>query len=364
MSSLRQIKDRISSVTATQKLTASMKLVAVSRLKKKHAEFLKTVPFADEMNRVVRRLVRSIRLRQQRLDIERPGVKIKWPRLLNGNGKDKRYVVFVITSDEGLSGASQVQVTAHTKRLLQYLKNEGKEATVYVYGTRGVDILKKAFPELPVHIIKQKETISVDLYNEAERIAYLIVEAFYQNQFDVCLFVYNQFKSVVSQRPMIEQVVPNKTFLKDNPWNFLNESDVPDYVKKDTQGQAKIALKKSDLISAIGGANVLTSLEGAIFKTQLDGGKRSPDLYDYEPSDMGALLEVLPRFLAAYVYRALLEAEVSDNAARLMAMDNASRNAKDMLFQLDRSFKRARQSRITTEIAEVSSGIHQKENSV
>ena len=91
MSSLKQLKDRIHSIQATRQMTASMKMVAVSRLKKKHSDFLKASPYADEMNRVVRRLVRSMKLRQENLIWDNNETLLQWPRLLNGNGKENKY---------------------------------------------------------------------------------------------------------------------------------------------------------------------------------------------------------------------------------------------------------------------------------
>ena len=358
MSSLRKLKDRIQSIKSTRQMTASMKVVAVSRLKKKHAAFLKTVPFADEMNRVIRRLVRSIRLSQE-MHPERP---IRLPRFLNGNGKDQRYVVVVITSDDGLSGTSQIQVINHTRKLVDYLLEENKDIHLFTYGVRGTTVLQHFYPDLPVIGIRQKKTKELTAYLNAERMAADIMESFHRDRFDVCLVVYNQFKSIVSQVPTVEQLIPNKIFLKENPWNFLNR-DPTDYRRSDALGHPKIALKKSSFLSAIGGADILPSLQGAIFKSELNTGKRLPDAYDYEPSDIGLLEAVLPQYLTAYVYRVLLEADVSDNAARLMAMDNATRNATDILDRLGKVYRRTRQTRITTDIAEVYTGSLQEVSS-
>ena len=353
---MRKIGDRIHSVTATRQMTASMKVVAVSRLKKKHEEFLESIPFADEMNRVVRRLLRSIQMRQS---IE-PDKKMKLPTLMNGNGRDQRYVVVAVTSDDGLSGASSLQVMKQVQKVVDYLQEQGKDIHIFTYGVRGSEVLKRTYPDLPVIVIKQKKTQVMNAYANAERLASDIMESFHRDRFDACLIVYNQFKSIVSQVPVVEQIVPNKLFLRENPWDFLNHPDETDYMRRDALGQKKIKLKRSGFLSAIGGAEILPSLQGVIFKTDLSGGKRSPYLYDYEPSDVGILERILPQYLTAYIYRVVLEAEVSDNAARLMAMDNATRNAGEMLTNLNRIYRRTRQARITTDIAEVSAGSTQE----
>jgi len=359
MSSLKKIRDRIQSVRSTRQMTASMKIVAVARLKQKHETFLKTIPFADEMNRVVRRLVRSMKLRQENLVWENDSSLIHWPVLLNGNGRDQRYLIVMMTSDDGLSGSSALQVVLQTQKLITHLTEQGKEISVVAYGARGADLFKRLCPDQSVIRVRSRKGQSMDSYLNAERLTADVINSFYQNRFDRCLIVYNQFKSIVSQIPIIEQMIPNTLFLKENPWDFLTEHKT-DYVRPDPLGQQKITLKKSSFLSAIGGVGVLSSLKGAIFKTDLSGGKRSPDVYDYEPSDIGILESILPLYLTAYVHRVILESEVSDNAARLMAMDNATRNATDMLDHLDKTYRRTRQTRITTDIAEVSGGSTQE----
>lgn len=335
MSSLKKIADRISSVTATRQLTASMKMVAVSRLKKKHATFLRSVPYADESNRVVRRLVRAV-LEQ--------GNPYALPPLLQDNPMAQKYWVLTITSDNGLSGASQIQVAQQTKKIVDYLIEQGKEVRLMSYGLRGLPLLKRFYPDMNISAFRQKKTTAETVPALAEQFSSEIMRAFEHGAFDVCLIVYNQFNSLVSQHPTIDQFIPAKMFLKENPWAFLIGDTA----------QIKQKVKPSSFLKAIGGAEVLPSLRNIIFKTDLASGKRSPYLYDYEPSTVPLLQDMLPSYLSAYIYRVLLESEISDNAARLMAMDNATRNAGEMLDNLNKVYRRNRQTKITTDIAEVS----------
>lgn len=353
MSQMRAIKNRIRSVQTTRQITATMKVVALARLKRRHAEFLQTVPFAEEMNRVVRRLIRSVRFRQERLFEQNQNKVLTLPTLINGNGREKRYVVIVMTSDDGLSGTAAAQVVSKAGQLIDYLKRQDKEIHVFFYGVKGSDILKRRYPDLPIIIIRQKKERVQKGYAHAERIASDISELFHRDRFDVCLVVYNQFQSIVSQKAVIEQVVPNQLFLPENPWNFLNqtEEELPVALR-----QRREKWKKSAFWSAIGGEDVLPSLQGEIFKADVGQGTRPADAYDYEPSDLKALNRVLPRYLTAYWHRVILESQVSDNAARLMAMDNASRNADDMLDRLNKTCRRIRQTTVTTDIAEASAG--------
>ena len=335
MSSLRQIKNRIQSVTATRQMTSSMKMIAVSRLKKKHAAFLQAVPFADEMNRAVRRLVRSIRFRRE-------DDATALPPLLAGTGQDKRYIIVMMTSDEGLSGTACVQIAAQTRKLAAYLSSEDKEVHIFAYGSRGAPLIRRHLPDIPVIALKQRKSSDLTAYLNAEVIAADLMTAFNQSRFDTCLVVYNRFDSIIKQTPIIEQLIPNKTFLKDNPWDFLNQA----------ASTGKNALKHSPFLTAIGGAEALSSLQDAVFKTTLDTGKRAPDVYDYAPDDTDLLTRILPQHITAYVYRVLLEADVSDSAARLMAMEQATHSADEMLEILGRTYRRTRQTRITTDIAE------------
>ena len=355
MSSLKKIGDRITSIQSTRQVTASMKVVAVSRLKKQHAAFLKTLSYAEEMNRMIRRLIRSATARQENLIWQNSDQLLNLPPLLKGNGKDKRYVVVVVTSDDGLSGASNLQVIQQARTVIDYLAEQQKETQVFAFGVRGADILKRFYPSMRFAVLKRKALKEAGAYLDAERLAADVIEAFYQDKFDVCLVIYNQFKSIVSQRPTVEQLIPNQVFLQTNPWQFLINTDDADYIRRDVLGQKKIALKQSSFLSALGGVDMLTPF-GALNQDDLKEGKRPVEAYDYEPSDLGILELILPQYIVAYSYRVLQESEVSDNAARLMAMDNATRNAGEMLQDLNKQYRRLRQSKITTDIAEVFSG--------
>lgn len=353
MAGLKKIGDRIKTVRSTHQVTSAMKVVAVSRLRKLHETFLRTSPYMQEMNRIMRRLIRSVSMRQDvaEADVEKIS---PLPMLLRGNGKDHHYVLVVITSDDGLSGAANVQVVQKTEEMIRYLQEQGKEVTLFCFGTRGGDILKRIYPEMPMRILRRK-MMGKEIYADAERLSMAMLESFDKGLFDVCIMIYNQFHSVVSQKTTIEQLVPNKLFSPENPWQFMIDSKDPEYVHRDALGHKKIDIHKSTFLKAFGGVDMLSPL-GAIDREILGHATRPPFVYDYEPSDIEVLHRMLPQYIVAYVNRVLLETEVSDNAARLMAMDNATRNAEDMLAKLDMKYKRTRQDKITTEIAEVTSG--------
>ena len=143
MSSLKKISDRIKTIKSTYQVTSSMKVVAISRLKKLQTAFMKTTPYMTEMNRVIRRLIRSATKRQDDLIWKDDPTLLPLPRLLKGNGNDLKYTLVVITSDDGLSGASNVQVVQKTQEVIKYLQKEQKEITLLCFGTKGAEILKK-----------------------------------------------------------------------------------------------------------------------------------------------------------------------------------------------------------------------------
>ena len=356
MSSLKKIADRIKTIKSTYQVTSSMKVVAISRLRKLQSAFLKTTPYMSEMNRVIRRLIRSATKRQDDLVWAGDTTLLPLPRLLKGNGRDKKYVLVVITSDDGLSGSSNVQVVQKTQEVIKYLKKENKDISLLCFGTKGAEILKRFYPDMRILTVKRKLLNVGENYLDAERLSSDLTLAFYQDKFDVCLFIYNQFKSVVSQRPTIEQLIPGKMFSSENPWQFLIDTNDLDYISRDVLGQKKIALKQTSFLKAFGRGDLFSPL-GALESTLLKPATRAPEMYDYDGGgDLAILERVLPQYMTAYVNRVLLETEVADNAARLMAMDNATRNASDMLHDMQKIYRRTRQSKITTDIAEVVSG--------
>ncbi len=358
MSSLKKISERIKTIKSTYQVTSSMKVVAVSRLRKLHEAFLKTTPYIDEMNRMIRRLIRSATVRQENLMWSGSNEILPLPPLLKGNGKDERYIVVVITSDDGLSGSSNVQVVKKAQELIKHLKHEQKKITVLGFGTKGAEMLKRLYaPDETIRVVTLKRKIAVkgETYLDAERLSVDLVEAFNQDKFDVCLMVYNEFRSVVSQRPTIDQLIPSKMFSGANPWQFIIDTNDLDYISRDVLGQKKYALKQSAFLKAYGGVEMLSPL-GALDADLLKPATRSVDAYDYEGGDLTILERILPQYLTAYMHRILLETDVADNAARLMAMDNATRNAEDMLKMMQKIYSRTRQSKITTDITEVVSG--------
>ena len=350
MTSLRRIKERIQGVKSTRQITSSMKVVALARLKRLHQNFVKTEAYSLEITRMVRRLLRSVAQKQEELNAQSLEDISLIPDVLAGRKEEKNFLIGIVTSDDGLSGISNFQVVEKAIEVIHYLEGQGKKVHVVCLGEKGAEILKRLL-DRSILTFSRKSHNNSSLYTDAEVITACLLEEFYKRRFDTCLLVHNQFKSILVQKPTISQLIPNKLFSEENPWDFLIKNKTPDYVKKDALGQEKIVLSDSNFLKAIGGAKVLSPTLN-VSRSLINEGVRDTWLYDYSPSDEEILLEILPQYLTACVYRILIETDVSDNAARVMTMDNSTRNADQMLENLRKIYAKTRQNIITTDLVE------------
>ncbi len=350
MHSLKEVRKRITSIQGTRQMTATMKVVAFAKLKKKHALLLGATPYLTEMDRMVRRLIRSVSTRQQTQENTH-----LLPTLLTGNGRDKKYVVVGITTDTGLGGGNVASVLQKTEELVHYLLAQQKEVQIVSFGTKGENFLKRTFPGLKLHLIPRKSLEREQGYLSAARLATDLIGAFHEGRLDTCLTVYNHFENMAVQHPTIRQLIPNQEYENENPWNFLIRPEEV-YQRKDALGQSHLALKKAGLYKALGHEN-LSGPWGQLNLEILHATTRRPEAYDYEPGDNTLLEQVLPIYLTAYIHTILLESAVCDEASRLMAMDNATHNADEMLSDLAREYRHLRQDRITTETIQLMSGL-------
>ena len=313
-----------------------MKIVALTRLRKQQELFNQTTSYIWEMNRMIRRLTRFV----AQTEPENMPVEIR------GHATEHHYLVAVLTADEGFSATALHAVMEKTKQLVAYLQEHQKKISLFCIGAKGADFLKKTFPQLPLHTLKKQPFSQTNVYATGERFACGLIENFWEKNFDTCLLVYNHFDNFIQQHPTIEQVLPIHLFAHENPWDFLIQKETP-YTKKDVLGQSKIALKKSLFLQVMGASlTPLTPLQ----PQELGPGPRPLDAYDYEPSALEILKDQLPAYLGAYLTRVLIESAISDNAARLLSMDNATKNAEEILDHLNLQYRRTRQDDITTQI--------------
>ena len=297
MANLKDLRIRITSVKSTQKITSAMKMVAASKLRRAQAAAEEGRPYAERMERMLSELTSSL----SSMD----GA----PKLLAGSGKDDTHLVVAITADRGLCGGFNGSIIRNTKRKVLDLQAEGKKVKLLCLGRKGRDALNREFSNQIIDTLDGLTKTGVD-FAKTRDVASNLVERFEAEEFDFCTIIYNKFVSVISQEVSIQQVIPFA----------VTES------KSNEADDARAADKTQNAI------------------------------YLMEPSEEEILDELLPRNLSVQLYKALLESNASEHGARMSAMDNATRNAGDMLDDLTMTYNRTRQAVITSELIEIISG--------
>ena len=293
MPSLKDMRARMNSVRQTRKITSAMKLVAASKLRRAQDQAEASRPFALRMTAMLQNLAAGV-----------AGLPDA-PPLLAGTGKDEVHLLIVATADRGLCGGFNSTIVRGARRRIQELLSAGKQVKLIIIGKKGRDLLRRDQRERILEFfdgIVGKRRIE---YVDAQRVTERVLELYAAGEFDVCTLIYNKFKSAVTQILTFQQLVPV---------------------------QAAPA--------AEGGGE--TSESGA--------------LYEFEPDEERILGELLPRNLAVQLFGALLENAASEQGARMAAMDNATRNAGEMINKLAISYNRQRQAQITKELMEIISG--------
>jgi F-type H+-transporting ATPase subunit gamma len=291
MPSLDDLKKRIASVKSTQKITKAMKMVAAAKLRKAQEAAEQSRPYADNMEN----LMDSISRGYIQTDSSR--------NLLTGNDEDKTTLLVLFTSERGLCGGFNSQVSKALREKIIELQNQNKTVKVLCVGKKGYDIIKRLYGDLIVEMIDLSSVKSIQ-YGDAKNISDKIIKMYFDAEFDRCLIFYNKFKSVISQIPTEQQVIP--------------------------------AEKSQD-------------------ETNEDQSKDN-SFFEFEPNEKEILEELLPLNFAIQIFKALLESSASEQGARMSAMDNASRNASDMIDSLTLFYNRSRQAVITKELIEIISG--------
>ena len=291
MPSLDDLKKRIASVKSTQKITKAMKMVAAAKLRKAQEAAEQSRPYADNMDK----LMDSISMGYIQTDSSR--------NLLTGSDEDKTILLVLFTSERGLCGGFNSQVSKALREKIIELQNQNKTVKVLCVGKKGYDIIKRQYGDLIVEMIDLSSVKSIQ-YEDAKNISDKIIKMYFDAEFDRCLIFYNKFKSVISQIPTEQQVIP--------------------------------AEKSQD-------------------ETNEDQSKDN-SFFEFEPNEKEILEELLPLNFAIQIFKALLESSASEQGARMSAMDNASRNASDMIDSLTLFYNRSRQAVITKELIEIISG--------
>ncbi len=297
MPNLKDLRIRIASVKSTQKITAAMKMVAASKLKRAQEQAEAARPYAERMERMLGSLAASI------------GDSAGAPPLMSGTGEDKTQLLVVVTSDRGLCGGFNSQVVRGARAQVNALRAEGKEVKILCVGSKGRDGLRRDFATAIVDTIDGLTRKGVR-FEDANGLGERLAKMFAEGEFDVCSLVYNRFKSVISQEFTVQQLIPFPT---------------PEV----EEGEPGEETKSDDALAAI---------------------------YEFEPDEETILADLLPRNLGVQVYRSMLESYAGEQGARMAAMDSATRNAGEMIDRLELYYNRTRQAAITTEMIEIVSG--------
>ncbi|BBK44769.1 ATP synthase gamma chain [Allostella vacuolata] len=297
MPSLKDLRVRINSVKSTRKITSAMKMVAAAKLRRAQEQAEAARPFAERMERMLGSLAAGV------------DSGAGAPAMLAGTGRDQVHLLIVATADRGLCGAFNSSIVREARRQIRALLADGKKVKIFCVGRKGRDQLRREYESLIVDTVTdfQRPRLS---FEGAARIAARVAELYEAGEFDVAKIIYNRFRSAIAQIVTVQQLIP---FTPPAP-------------------------------AAGGNAAAVATGGGA------------PALYEYEPDEEQILSALLPRNLAVQVYRALLENNASEHGARMTAMDNATRNASDMIGKLTLVYNRSRQASITKELIEIISG--------
>jgi len=291
MPSLKDLRNRIASVKATQKITKAMQMVAAAKLRRAQSAAEAARPYASRMEAVLANLATALRGREG------------GPPLMVGTGDDKAHLLVVCTAERGLCGAFNSAIVRLAREHINRLLADGKQVKILCVGRKGFDQLKRLYAPLIIETIEFRGVRQLG-FEHAEKVSGKIRELYDAGAFDVATLFFSRFRSVISQVPTAQQIIPATI-------------------------TAEAALQEA----ALGGA-----------------------VYEYEPDEAEILTDLLPLNITVQVFKALLENAASEQGARMSAMDNATRNAGDMIGRLTLNYNRTRQAMITKELIEIISG--------
>ena len=292
MASLKDLRDRINSVQSTKKITSAMKLVAGARLKKAQLEAESTRPYADRMKSIISNLTSKLKNSENA------------PEIIKGKDSVKNHLIVVMTSDRGLCGGFNTSITKLVKNKIKELLKLNKNVKIFCVGKKGLDHLKREYSESIIDSISISNQKKID-YEFATKVSNKILHMYKNEEFDCAHIVFSLFKSAIKQEAQLKQIIP-----------------VLDHDKKEL---------KQD-------------------------GNNDESIYEYEPEEEEVLENIVPQNISIQIFSGLLENAAGEQGARMTAMDNATRNAGELIDNLTLNYNRSRQAQITKELIEVISG--------
>jgi len=293
MPSLKDIKTQINSVGSTKKITSAMKMVAASKLRRSQEKAEAARPYSSRLEEMLTSLASSALTGEGLI------------KLLTGTGKDDNYLVVPVSADRGLCGGFNSSINKETLRLIKSLEDQNKKVQLLTIGKKSRDFFNRINKEKIIESFVDTN-VSGTGYEVALKISNKLQEFYFEGKFDKCILIYNKFKSVISQEVTQQQLIP------------LNMSS-----KSDGKNKNEIS---------------------------------DNSIYIYEPDEETILKDLLPKNISIQIFKVLLESDAGEQGARMAAMDNATRNAGEMIDSLTLKFNRTRQAFITKELIEIISG--------
>ena len=287
MASLKDMRVRLASTKATQKITKAMQMVAASKLRRAQAAAEAARPYAERMDKVLGNIAAAV------TDVSSA------PKLLAGTGASQVHLLLVCTAERGLCGPFNSAIVRLARERANALMNEGKQVKFFCVGRKGYDQLRRLYEKQIIEHIELRGVRTLQ-FEHARDIAAKIIALYGEGAFDVCTLFFARFKSVIAQIPTAQQIIP------------------------------------------------------ALFPEKSGNGASAA--YEYEPEEEDILTELLPQNLAVQIFSALLENNASFYGAQMSAMDNATRNAGEMIRKQTLTYNRTRQAMITKELIEIISG--------
>ena len=293
MPSLKDIKTQINSVVSTKKITTAMKMVAASKLRRSQEKAVAARPYSSRLEEMLSSLASSAASGEGII------------KLLTGTGNDQNYIVVPVSADTGLCGGFNSSINRETFKLVKSLENDGKNVQLMPVGKKSRDFFNRVMKEQIVESFIDLN-VSNNGYDSALNVSNKLQELYFDGKFDKCILVFNKFISAISQDVTQQQLIP------------LDVSESSTESKEDNNDAKAI--------------------------------------YDYEPDEETILKDLLPKNVSIQIFKVLLESDAGEHGARMAAMDNATRNAGEMIDGLTLKYNRTRQAFITKELIEIISG--------
>ena len=292
MPSLKDIKTQINSVGSTKKITSAMKMVAASKLRRSQEKAEAARPYSSRLEEMLSSLASSAASGEGII------------KLLTGTGNDQNYIVVPVSADRGLCGGFNSSINRETFKLVKSLEGNGKKVQLMPVGKKSRDFFNRVMKDQIIESFVDLNVSSTG-YESALNISNKLQELYFEGKFDKCILVFNKFKSAISQEVTQQQLIP---------------LDVSNSEKEEEKENS------------------------------------SKSIYHYEPDDETFLKDLLPKNVSIQIFKVLLESDAGEQGARMAAMDNATRNAGEMIDSLTLKYNRTRQAFITKELIEIISG--------